>query len=471
LKTGYRADHPILKGLILSAIDPGLRRVSVHADTAVVDLALPAGMPVAGLIPSIVDMLDGHDGDTFGDPVAKHYQLSLPGASALPASTTLAQNGIRDGAVLVLSQPSIALPAPRYDDVAEGVSATIDAISLPWNRRATQLTSAVAAGCLTGIGGLALIRNALNSSGARNLGTTAAVAALAGLFALVAAVIAHRAYRDPIAGLTLNLVATAFAAVAGFLAVPGGPGGPNVLLAAMAAAVMSVFAMRVTGCGVVTLTAIACFAMVIAAATLVAVITEAALHTIGSVCALISFGVLGLAGRMSIVLSGLSPQLPPAPHLDSADRLAAKAIRADGWLASLLAAFASSAAVGAVVTAFAGASRIGSIAFAAIIGALLLLRTRHDRRRTLVFAVTGIITTGASFAVAAASAPGPLIAAATATLAAVSVYLGFVAPAMSFSPVVRRSVELLELLALVAMVPLTCWICGLYDAVRGLNPN
>jgi uncharacterized membrane protein len=64
-----------------------------------------------------------------------------------------------------------------------------------------------------------------------------------------------------------------------------------------------------------------------------------------------------------------------------------------------------------------------------------------------------------------------LIAAATATLAAVAVYLGFVAPAMSFSPVVRRSVELLELLALVAIVPLTCWICGLYDAVRGLNPN
>jgi type VII secretion integral membrane protein EccD len=460
-----------------SASDPGLRRVSIHAGTAALDLALPAGVPVASLIPPIVDMLDRYGGDGFGGPAAKRYQLSLPGESALPASTTLAQNGIRDGAVLLLSQPSIALPTPRYDDVAEAVSTTIDAMAHPWNRMASQLTGAVAACCLTGIGGLALIRNALSDNATRNIVTTAAVAALAGLVALLVAVIAHRAYRDPIAGLTLNLMATGFAAVAGFLAVPGVSGGPSVLLAAMTAAVTSVLALRATGCGVVTLTAVASFAMVIAAAALVAVITAAPVHAISSVCVLISVGLLGLAGRVSIVLSGLSPQLPPAPYLDSlepgGDYLAAKAIRADGWMASLLAAFASCAAVGALVTALAGTSRSGCITFAAITGALLLLRARHDKRRTLIFAITGTVTIGATFAVAAVSAPehGPWIAAMTATLAAVAIHLGFVAPARSFSPVLRRGAELLECLALVAMVPLTCWICGLYGVVRGLNPH
>jgi hypothetical protein len=56
-------------------------------------------------------------------------------------------------------------------------------------------------------------------------------------------------------------------------------------------------------------------------------------------------------------------------------------------------------------------------------------------------------------------------------LAAAAVYLGFVAPVMSPSPVLRRGVELSEYLALVAMAPLTCWICGFYGAVRALNPT
>ena len=57
----------------------------------------------------------------------------------------------------------------------------------------------------------------------------------------------------------------------------------------------------------------------------------------------------------------------------------------------------------------------------------------------------------------------------TATLAAAAIYLGFVAPAISLSPVIGRGVEVLECLALVAMVPMSCWVCGLYSAVRGLN--
>jgi type VII secretion integral membrane protein EccD len=452
--------------------------VSVYAGTTVVDLALPAGVPVATLIPRIVDILEGRGVDSSGGLVARRYQLSIPGASALDASTTLAQNGIHDGAVMVLSHARTPLPAPRYDDVAEAVSATLDATARPsnqpQNRQATRLTGAVAASFLTCIGALTLIRNAFSANITRHLGATAGVAALAGFVGLLFAATAHRAHRDPVAGLTLSLIATTFAAVGGFLAVPGAPGVPNVLLAAMAAAVMSVLAMRVSGCGVVTLTAVSCFAMVIAIAALVGVITAAPLHIIGSVSALASLGLLGVAARVSIVLAGLSPQLPPAPGLDTADCVAAKAIRADNWLTSLFAAFSSSATVGAIVTVLTGAPRLNRIAFATVTGALLLLYARSvDRRRTPMFVISGIVATGTTFAVTAVSTPdhGPWIAAVTAMLAAVAIYLGFVATATSLSPVLRRSVELLECLALVAMVPLTCWICGLYAAIRGLNPT
>ena len=462
----------------MSASDPGLRRVSVHAGTAVVDLSLPAGVPIATLIPPIVDILEGRDADTSSGLVGRRYHLSLPGASALDTSTTLAQNGIRDGAVMVLSQARTRPPVPRYDDVAEAVSATLDTTPRRSNqspdRQATRLTGAVVASCLTGVGTVTLIRNALTGNGTSHRGGTAGVAALAAFVALLFAVFAHRAHSDSFAGLTLSVIATVFAAAAGFLAVPGAPGIPSVLLAAMGAAVMSVMAMRLSGCGVVTLTAVSCFAMVVAIAALAGVITAAPLRIVGSVSALVCLGLLGVATRVSIVLARLSPRLPPAADLDTADCLAAKAIRADKWLTSLLASFSCSAAVGAIITVLAGAPRLSCIAFATVTGSLLLLYARSmGRSRTLMFVVSGIVTTGITFGVIAASTPdhGPWIAAMTAMLAAAAIYLGFVAPAMSLSPVVRRSVELLECLALVAMVPLTCWICGLYGTVRGLNPT
>jgi type VII secretion integral membrane protein EccD len=463
---------------MLSASDPGFRRVSVHAGTSVVDLALPAVVPIATLIPAIIDILDDCAADRSGDPVATRYQLSRLGGSALHASTTLAQNGIRDGAVLILSQFRTELPTPRCDDVAEAVTATLDAEGRPWTRRATRLTGAVAASCLTGIGGLVLIRNALSANTTRYVGVTAGVAAIAGSITLLFAAIAHRPYRDPIAGLTLSLVAAAFAAIAGFMAVPGVCGVPNVLLAAMAAAVTSVLAIRITGCGVVALTAVSCFAIVIAVTAFAGVITGAPFRTIGSMSVLVSLGLLGIAGRVSIVLAGLSPQLSPTLEARTPDCLATKAIRADGWLTSLLTAFSSSAAVGAIITAAAargtGSPRLGCIAFAAITGALLLLRARSaDGSRTLVFVIGGIATIGTTFAICATGMPGkgPWIATVTAVLAAAAFYLGFVAPTVSPSPVLRRGVELLEYLALVAMVPLACWICGFYGAVRALNPT
>jgi ESX secretion system protein EccD len=456
----------------LPASDHGLRRVSVHAGTAVVDLALHAGIPVATLIPSIVDII----ADGNSSPLeATRYQLSRPGASALDASTTLAQNDIRDGAVLVLTQDAPSLPAPRYDDVAEAVSATLGAAARPWDfqhRRVTRLVGAVAAGCLTAVGGLTLIRNALATNAIRDFRAAAWLAALAGGAALLLAVVARRAYRDAIAGLALSLIATTFGAIAGFLAVPDTAGSPHVLLAATTAAVTSVLAMRLSGCGAVTLTAISCVATVIAIAALVGMITAAPSYAIGSVAALTSLGLLGFAARLSMVLAGLSPRLASSAAPDAPERLADNVIRADRWLARLLAAFSSSAAVGAIVTVLAGAPRLSCIAFGTVTGALLLLRARSDdARRKLAFVVGGMAITATTFGVVARSLPenGAWVVAATAMLGAAAMYLGFVAPAISLSPVVHRGAEVLEFLALVATAPLTCWICGVYVAVRGLN--
>jgi type VII secretion integral membrane protein EccD len=447
----------------MSASDPDMRRVCVHADGADVDLVLPPALPVATLIPAIVGMLGGTA------VTGASYRLSPLGRAPLLNSTTLAQNGIGDGAVLVLSQETQERPTPRCGDQALAVSEALD--NSTQSRPSTRVTGAVAAVCLTAVGCLALVRDAFSLI--RHGDATAAVTGAAGITALVSAAIAHRVYRDPIAGLALSVIATTFAAVAGLLAVPGVPGAPHLLLAGMAAAATAVLAIRVTHCGAVTLSAVACSAVVAASAALAGMITAAPPHVLGSSTALVCLGLLEVAPRMSIVAARLSPRLDPdhAAALQTGGALASSAFRADHWLTSLRGGLAASAGTGATVAALAAPR---AIALAAVIGGLLLLHARMDRRRTLMFATTGIGTIATVFAIAATSLPkhGPGIVGLTAVLVAAAMYLGFVAPAISLSPPARRGVAALGCLALTAVVPLACWTCGAFGAVgafRGLN--
>jgi type VII secretion integral membrane protein EccD len=466
----------------VSESDRSLRRVSVHADAVRVDLALPAAVPVAALIPAIVDILAAEDGRravASADLVATPHQLSPLGAPALDASTTLAQNGIRDGAILILTRSATELPAPCFDDTAEAVSATLDKVTRQWTRRSARLTGAVSASWLAGTGILVLVRNSLPTNDFRHTDATLGIAAMASCVALLAAVLAQRAYRDPAAALTFGLLAVGLSAAAGFIAVPGNPGAPNVLLAAMAAAVTAVVTIRVTGAGAVTLTAVACFAAVVAATALASVVTAASLPTISSISAVVSLALLEASARISIMLTGLSPRLPAALDADesmpSPDWLADKAVRADNWLTSLIIAFSTWAAVSAITVGVhaTATQRFDGVVFATLIGAALLLRARAqlDLRRTLVLIASSVATISTTLIVATAASPrhAVWIGAAAAMLAGAALALGFTTPTITFSPVARRSVELLEYLLLAALVPLACWISGLYSTARGLN--
>ena len=450
------------KGSPLPASDE-LCRVCVHAGAAAADLALPAGVPVAVLIPSIVDILHG----PAGAADATRYLLSPPGRTALPGPTTLAQNDIRDGAVLVLSRSAPPAPVPRHDDLAEAVSAALRPAARSGGRPAAHTAGALVAICLAGIGAVALIRNTL--AGSTGHAGTAAVAAAAAVVALSSAGFVRRVSGDPAAGLAPGVIGTAFAAAGGFLAVPGRPGVPGVLLAAAAAAVAAVLAMRASARGAAAFTAMAGVAIVVAAAAFVGVLTAAPPAAIGAVTAVASLGLLDVSGRVTVVLAGLSPRLDAV--MPDGDRVAVAALRADRWLTGLVGTFSSSAAVGAVVTALAGGPRLARLAFAAVTGALLLARAHTaDGRRALPLAAAGSITVAAVFGTAAISAPerGPWIAAVAALLAAAALCLGFAAADLALPPPLRRGAGLLEWLALLALAPLACWICGVYGTVRGI---
>jgi len=348
----------------------------------------------------------------------------------------------------------------------------------PWTRRATRLIGSLVAGWLAGTGAAVLIRTALATNDARRSGC-AYIAAVAVFIALPAAIVAHRVFRDRTAGLMLGLAASGFAALAGLLAVPGALGAPNALLA-MAAAATSAAVMRVIGCCATVFTALTCFAAFEAAAAAVSAVIAMPVQAIGAASAAISLVLVELSAPVSIMLAGLSSQLTPEPDAaydEPPHRLSAKAINAKSWLTSLIVAFSATAALGAIGAAAGTYSAVGlrslGIAFATITGGVLLLRARSqcDLARAVPLIAAGTATLGATLVIAAAAYPlhAPYLAAASTMLAAAALCLGFITRTTTLSPLWRRSVEVSEYLALAVIVPLACWLCGLYDVARGMN--
>ncbi|MCV7233242.1 type VII secretion integral membrane protein EccD [Mycobacterium branderi] len=437
-----------------------LRRVSIHTDEVRVDLALPAAVPIATLIPAIVDILPA--GHALGDGPTR-YQLSCPGEVPLDASTTLAQQGIRDGAVLILSCSSTDISAPQFDDAAEAVSASLATAARASSGHGPRITGALAGFCLASIGAALLTRQSLCDNGSRQAG--AAIAAVAGGIALAAATLTQRGFRDSTIAQALALLAIGFAAVAGLLAVPGGPGAPNALLAATTAGVTAVVVVRLTGCDTPLFTAAAGFALLSAIAALAATVTNVPLPAIGAVCVVVSLALIAVSPLISILLTGLSPRLADDMLPDT---LPAKAIRADTWLTGLIGAFSTTAACGAVTVANCAPGVIG-VVFAAVTGAVLLAQARshRDMPKVLTLVTNGTATLSAALVAGAIAFRPPVawLAAATAMLTAAA----FIAPTVRLSPVAQRGFELLERLALAALVPLGCWLCGLYGAARGLT--
>ena len=309
--------------------DAGIRRLSIQADAANVDLVLPAAVPIGSLIPPIVDVLASRT-DFTTRPVAVRYQLSVPGAAALDSSKTLTQAGIRDGAVLLLTSSSTPLMAPRFDDAAEAVSASVASLEQRWTRRRSRVAGMLAAMWLAGVSAAAICRNAFNTNDTARSGD-AYVATAIGLLTLVAAAIAYLFFRDRCTGLAMGLVATAFAALAGLVAVPGELGAPNMLFAVAAAAAMAAIMLVISGQSMVFATLVT-LATTGAAAALVDAITAMPPQAVGAAFAAVSLSAVEASTPVSIMLGRLSPSTaepgsdaPPT----SPDQLTPRVINAD----------------------------------------------------------------------------------------------------------------------------------------------
>ncbi|MCY0922988.1 MULTISPECIES: type VII secretion integral membrane protein EccD [unclassified Streptomyces] len=458
----------------------GLCRLTVRAPARTVDLAVPADVPVADLLPAVL----GYAGDDLAEAGIDHggWVLQRLGGEPLDEERTLDSLDLRDGETLYLRPRTEALPEVHLDDLVDGIATALQRQPHGWTpaaARALLRASAVTA-LLAGLAVLALP----GGSG----DTRAVCAAVAALLLLAGAAAAARAVGDGGAGAALGLMAGPYLALAGWL-LPGGavtgPHGQEGLAARLLAA-------SVAGAGgtVLALAAVAAYAALFLAPAVLAAfgaLTGAVMLVAGlplgeavAVTALLAVLLGAFVPSLSFRMAGL--RMPPLPtnaqqlqegiEPHPTGTVTARSVLADGWMSSLY------GAVGLVctgcLTVLARHTGLAEVCTSAVLALLLLLHSRGlgnvwQRMSLVVPGIWGPVLL--VWAAAASHTPSGrllLVVGLLAGAAALAI-ASWTVPGRRLVPYWGRAAELFHSAAAIALLPLVLWVLGVYGALRSLN--
>ena len=419
-----------------------------------IDMAVPAAVPVADLLPGMAAAL----GRLNADSATQGFRVVLPSGRELDQAGTLAGQDVAAGALLTLQADGDAAGDTRYDDLVEAIGASVDAGRTAWRRGdSVQLSAFSAAGLFALAAGLLLFGG----------GDPLLAATLAGvggaLVALAAAVVA----RIPVTGgaVALALTVPVLLGVAGFLLLAGPPG-PGLSGPALAGAGLGVLAG-------------ACAALVLPRRQQAVI---AGPLTAGT--ALLALGLLvgyagttpqraatGIVAALTIVVLlapwiGLAQVPARIDALAQRPRAAIDPVEVATQVGSADVAVLSLRIAAALVTAGLAplvARDLPGLLLMTSVGLALLLGTRslYGRAEVLAGVVGGMLTIVVAGATAALATPAalPWLAGVMALVGCFVVAWNVVS--QSLRPWLNRLADALHIVALMAVLPLTLWILGL----------
>jgi ESX secretion system protein EccD len=452
-----------------------LCRVTLVAPQGRFDIALPASVPLAYLVPPLLQQA----GEDLAEAGLEHggWAVQRLGGWPLDTGQSAAALGINDGEVLYLRPRRAELPTPVFDDAAEAISRTLAEQTPRWTAAASRAARLAGGITLLAAGAAALL---LAGPPWR---LPAVGAGLVAALLLVAAGMMSRAADDAVAGAALGCGAGLYGAVSGVLALAGQntsplAGSAGLLAGSAVGLVLVVLAGASVGAGAPVFAA----AAVVAVAGLVAGLVEP--HSTGGGAAAAALGLV-------FVLMPLVPAIAyraaglPRPFLPESARelrrgatplpageLAERTLHADLYLSSLVAACAvvTVAAAGTLAAApgWAGPGLAGVAALLALLRARAF--TGRAQRAWLVAAAAVsaalLVTLRAPRITAAVAAPGIVVGAA---VVAVVVIALSARPGRRPSPPAARLVQVVELVAAVAMLPLVLDVVGAYGMLRSIG--
>jgi type VII secretion integral membrane protein EccD len=455
-----------------------LARVTIVAPTRRLDVALPDNMAVAELLPHLLR----HAGDDLGDAGDRHggWVLRRATGAILEPVRNLSAQGVRDGELLHLAPGRDDWPELAYDDVVEVIASGARHAARSWGRGATRACGLAVSSALFGLGAVVL---ALTAGPTTTLGVGAL--GLATLLTMTGSLLS-RAFADARAGAVVAASGLPYGFLGGVLLAPPA-GAQRAHLSAggllLGAAVLLTFSVI----GYVSVGSVQRLFMAGAVIGVVGMLA-AALWILGvsagGAAAVALTVVIGLLPGYPLVASWFGrlpvPALPDRPEdiLEDhpvprrADVFTAVARATELLTGMLLAA----AVVGAIAIGFltvVAGSRAGSL-LALAAAAALLLRARlfaapQQRLPLLISGLIGLILLGFGLVPSGSSvATGMalmviLIVVAVAVLAA-----GLVYSRKAPTPYLGRAADILDVVAIMALIPLACGVLGLYTAIQGL---
>lgn len=453
-------------------------RVTVVGPRRRADIALPAHVPFADMLPTVA-----HAAGL--DQVAQVHRggwvLQRLGQAAFHPATTPQQAGLHDGELIYLRPRQAQLPEIAFDDVPDAIANWVKDRPDRWGPEMTRRVAlgAGAAGLLAGLAVLLL-------SGPPWVIPAAAAGVIAALL-LAAAAAMSRAAGDLGAGAVLGYVALPYAFACGLL------------IPARSHALGHLSALDVAA-GSAALTAAAVIASVAIADGLPVFIGTGAAAVLGLVGFIVvsALGV-GFSGAAAVIAAfglALTPLIPVVafrmagmtlpdvprsadevrrrlPGVDRMRTLAGTA-RSDRFVTGVASGLGLLAGVAEVVLA---SSRAGlATIMCAVLGGALLLRSRiflgrAQRLWLLVPGYGGLALTAVHASLIVAPQPRMLAAVLLPLLAGAALVIGtglWVAGHRP-SPLWGRAADIADVVLVISLIPLALGVAGLFGYVRGLT--
>jgi type VII secretion integral membrane protein EccD len=462
---------------VSTALD--LCRVTIVAPRRRIDLSLPADVPLAHMLPTLLRAA----GENLADAGLAHsgWALQRLDDAPLDPSQTLAALRVMDGEVLYFRPRMAQLPEMSFDDVADVIATGIKERSDRWRPHSTRSAGLWGGAGLLGVGALAL------AVSGPPWAIPAIAAGLIALLLLICGAIMSRAMGDADAGAVVGYTAIPYAFLAGLLT-PARETVPNVLH--LGAPHM------LAGFGAATLAAVvAGFAIAEGLPNFLGISLAAVTGTIGAgvVVAMPDAPPAGAAAACVAVVVALTALIPslafklarlPLPAVpSSAEELRSDTALVNGKAVLARTAIADRFATGLVVGV--ALIAIGAEIFLAVEGGwmalamgvaislALILRARVFRGRLqrtwmLVAGLSGI----GVLALGSVEPREPLTTLVSVVLplvvaTVIAASLGMWLPGNKPSPFWGRAGDILDIVAVVSLIPLALGVLDLYTWIRG----
>ncbi|MDT0266243.1 type VII secretion integral membrane protein EccD [Streptomyces sp. DSM 44915] len=453
-------------------------RIGLAGPAGRADLAVPANVPVARLLPSLLSHAGAEPGPDGG---VRHggWVLRRADGTRLLAATSLAAQGVVEGDLLFLGHGAEDTGEPLYDDVVEVIGESGPAEG--WSPAATRRVSAALAtgATLAATAALAVAPGRLPGW----LGLATAV------LALVVGVLLARAFGDVAAGTcaavlaappallgAVRLLGTEAGTVAGFTA-------GHLLLACAVLAVLGALGPLLVGGGDGTFTALVVAGPLTAVGALPCAVWDVHPARAAAVVAPLALALTTLWPTLALRVARMpapdvaatTEELAALPSQLTHGQLRARVAGARRLLIGMLAGSHLVAVGGTLVLFAAGQLWAGVLGTVLVVLTLLRARLFREPGQTAIPLVGALLAAvgGAAFTLTdllgQRLAPLGVALPVALVVALVAATVGLLAGRTRLNPRLSRALDLLETTALLAVVPLALAVWDVYAALLDLR--